>query len=270
MSIPRIRTHLLNHHIPRRKLISPHRPNALPSFFLPILHNRHNSSASPAPAPSPPPPSPPALSPISESLRTSMRALPHPVVILTTAAVAAPTSTGHGITLSTLTCVSLHPHALITFNIKTPSKTSRSMHKHGSFCIHVLRTTPHSAHIANVFAQLAASHDRKLSPWTQLRGQIERDPDTGVPMLGLEDGVISRWRCERYQVVEVEDHEIWVGRVVQIDDLTGGKGEGLMYQNRRFRRVGDVVVAELTKPGEEVKFGQEEEEEEEKKTKEAV
>ncbi|KAF8522070.1 flavin reductase like domain-containing protein [Trichophaea hybrida] len=270
MSIPRIRTYLLNHHIPQRKLISPHRPKAF--FFLPILHNWHNSSASHTPAPSPPP-SPPVLSPISESLRTSMRALPHPVVILTTAAVVPPTSTGHGITLSTLTCVSLHPHALITFNIKTPSKTSRSMHKHGSFCIHVLHTTPHSAHIANVFAQLAASHNRKLSPWTQLRGQIERDPDTGVPMLGLEDGVISRWRCERYQVVEVEDHEIWVGRVVQIDDLTGGKSEGLMYQNRRFRRVGDEVVAELTKLGEEVNVDQQEEvnvDQEEEKAKEAV
>jgi len=132
------------------------------------------------------------------------------------------------------------------------------MHAHGNFCIHILRASPHSAHTANVFAQLAASHDMKLSPWTQLRGQVERDPDTGAPILGPGDGVISRWRCERYKVVEVEDHEIWVGRVVGIEDLTGGKGEGLMYQNQRFRQVGSEVVVELTKP-EEVKVAQEEE-----------
>jgi len=83
-------------------------------------------------------------------------------------------------------------------------------------------------------------------------------------VLTAEDDVMARWGCEKYQVYEVEDHEIWVGRVKEVEVLVAG-GEvdedehGLMYVNRRFRTVGREMVAEFRKPGEEAEDGSEEE-----------
>ncbi|CCX30545.1 Similar to Uncharacterized protein C1071.11; acc. no. Q9UTQ4 [Pyronema omphalodes CBS 100304] len=185
-----------------------------------------------------------------------MRSLPHPVIILTTPPLPSSSDTtgpahdptGHGITLSTLTCLSLAPYPLVSFNIKTPSRTSLSLHNSGRFCIHVMSSSPHSAHVANIFAQLAASHTTKQSPWEKLRGKTE--VVDGVPTMGREDGVLSRWSVVTEKYVDVQDHEVWVGRVVGVEELAGEEGKGLMYQNRRFRNVGEEVVPEFGGMGE--------------------
>lgn len=202
-----------------------------------------------------------------------MRSLSHPVVILT--------SGDHcGMTLSTLTCLSLRPLPLITFNVQTPSASSRAMHARGSFVIHLLRASPHAAHVARAFAGSHSNTNASTgatapgtttpgtaAPWSLLRAPVERHPTTGVPLLGAEDGVLARLACTQHKVVQVQDHEVWVGRVVTIEDLAGGaaggpeeeEGEpGLMYQNRRFRRVGTELVAEFMRPGQEVRVGEEE------------
>lgn len=197
-----------------------------------------------------------------------MRSLSHPVVILT--------SGDHcGMTLSTLTCLSLRPLPLVTFNVQTPSASSRAMHARGSFVIHLLRASPHAAYVARAFASSHSNTNASTgatavpgtaAPWSLLRAPIERHPTTGVPLLGAEDGVLARLACTQHRVVQVQDHEVWVGRVVAIEDLAGGaaggaeeEGEpGLMYQNRRFRRVGAELVAEFMRPGQEVRVGEEE------------
>jgi len=190
-----------------------------------------------------------------------MRSLPYPVVILTTtaspstssaSASTTPTSSGVGITLSTLTCLSLSPHPLISFNIKTPSRTSSAIHTHpsGAFTVHVLSSTPHAAFVADAFAQVSAAPGEKADPWRKLRGTVEVHASTGVPELGREDGVVARWRCRRHDVLQVEDHEIWVGRVVGMEVL-GGEGEAALgYADRRFRVMGEVVVPEFGREGE--------------------
>ena len=195
-------------------------------------------------------------------------------------------------TLSTLTCLSLHPLPLVTFNVQTPSASSRAMHDHGSFVIHLLRASPHAAHVARAFAgshtettittttttnttintnaatntAINTSHSK---PWSLLRGPVELHPATGVPLLSAEDSVLARLACTPHTVVQVQDHEIWVGRVVAIEHLAGGAADGadgadgagepgLMYQNRRFRRVGAELVAEFMRPGQEVRVEEEE------------
>ncbi|KAI5810817.1 flavin reductase like domain-containing protein [Pyronema omphalodes] len=262
----------------------------------PTQQCRHNSSSTAAPVLTPPPqPQPQPLSQISQQLRTSMRSLPYPVIILTTPPIPSssssspattptpPTPTiGHGITLSSLSCLSLSPYPLITFNIKTPSRTSLSLHATGKFTIHILSATPHSAFVAGLFAQLDTAYAEKMSPWERLRGNVElRD---GVPVMGRGDAVVSRWDVVKERCVEVQDHEIWVGRVVGVEELgeettittttelselteltaaavgkdlattstTAAAGDGLtkekepitglMYQNRKFRQVGEEVI----------------------------
>jgi flavin reductase (DIM6/NTAB) family NADH-FMN oxidoreductase RutF len=185
-----------------------------------------------------------------------MRSLPSPVTILTTTSPLSP-SPGVGITLSTLTCLSLSPHPLITFNIKLPSATSTALHAHPSkaFCIHLLSATPHAAFLAESFAQLAANGpNQKASPWRKLLGGAEKwAEEDGVPMLGAADAVVSRLRCRAEKVMLVEDHEIWVGKVVGVEDFAGKRVEGrvgLGYADRVFRGVGTRIWPDFGDVGE--------------------
>lgn len=212
-----------------------------------------------------------------------MRLLPHPVVILT-----APPD--RGITLSTLTCLSLHPYPLISFNVKTPSSCSAAMHREGWFVVHVLRSSPHAAHLANVFAQIGAPAGVKEGGgmWSQVlecedvvgaeaaaagdksSSGSDTDGDGDAVrgrVIGRADGVVDRLWCEKVRVVQVEDHEIWVARVTEVErvaddggDGGAGPGLGLMYVDRRFHDVGGEVVPEHGRLGEEVEVGAPEDE----------
>ncbi|KAI5795724.1 flavin reductase like domain-containing protein [Geopyxis carbonaria] len=264
-----------------RRLRIPPPPRLSPCISNLALTRRANSTAPPKST------APPPLSPVSAALRQTMRLLPHPVIILTAPAPPtsssptstststtstssnAPTSTsstsasanstpppGVGITLSTLTCLSLSPHPLITFNIKTPSRTSAAMHSTHTFTAHILSPSPHSAHLANAFAQLGAGAAGKRDVWAEIDGGGRVRDERGVPVLGVQEGVLTRLVCETETVVTVADHEIWVGRVVRVEGVGAG-GEvqegvyGLMYANRRFRKVGGEVRAEFGRGEEE-------------------
>ncbi|KAA8908632.1 flavin reductase like domain-containing protein [Sphaerosporella brunnea] len=215
-------------HLPLPRL----RTNA-PLLPPPPQQRRSYSSSSP----------PPPLSELSEALRKSMRLLPHPVAILTTSSAAS--TPGVGITLSTLTCLSLSPDPLVSFNIKLPSSTSAHLHSHPSrsFCLHLLSASPHAAFLAESFAQLNARRGEKVDPWTRLLGGV--DVWEAVPMLGGADGVVVRLRCRGEKVVTVADHEIWVGKVFGVEELVerswGDARVALGYADQRFRGVGSAI-----------------------------
>jgi Flavin reductase like domain len=70
-------------------------------------------------------------------------------------------------------------------------------------------------------------------------------------LLEKEGGeVMFRLRCETYRTVQVEDHQFWVGKVVKVEnggaeEAKRGGGEewfSLMYSDRHFRDVGEIVV----------------------------
>jgi hypothetical protein len=100
--------------------------------------------------------------------------------------------------------------------------------------------------LAESFAQLAANGpNQKTSPWRKLLGGAEKwAEEDGVPMLGAADAVVSRLRCRAEKVMLVEDHEIWVGKVVGVEDFAGKRVEervGLGYADRVFRGVGQRI-----------------------------
>ncbi|TGZ82392.1 hypothetical protein EX30DRAFT_394710 [Ascodesmis nigricans] len=217
--------------------------------------------------------SPPSESPdaVSTALRHTMRILSHPVVILT-----APPD--RGITLSSLTCLSLHPHPLVSFNIKKPSSCSEAMHDSGVFAVHIMKSTGHAAHLANIFAQVGMARGKKRRPWDEVLdlesvatwGDPQRlqneDSGKGWLVIGKGDGVDTRLWCGKEKVLEVGDHEIWVARVLEVEkvaDLAEGEGAGmasLMYVDRRFHHVGEEVVPEHGSLGQEVDVGAPEDE----------
>lgn len=98
----------------------------------------------------------------------------------------------------------------------------------GVFTVHVLRSTPHAARLALLFARPWAAD----SVWEGVRGDLK---EKGV--LGVEDDVLYRIRCETYRIVQVADHQVWVGRVRGVDVLAeGGKKAGvLVYAEGAFR-----------------------------------
>lgn len=62
-------------------------------------------------------------------------------------------------------------------------------------------------------------------------------------LLGREEDVLYRLRCETYRSAQIEDHQFWVGKVVGVDLLVGEEeaGFGLMYAEGMFRDVGRKV-----------------------------
>lgn len=49
--------------------------------------------------------------------------------------------------------------------------------------------------------------------------------------------------CQKHQVMRVHDHEIWVAKVVGVDNrsLVHGADEAMLYQKRHFKQVGKEI-----------------------------
>ncbi|PWW75342.1 hypothetical protein C7212DRAFT_202663 [Tuber magnatum] len=112
-----------------------------------------------------------------------------------------------------------------------------AMSASGAFTVHVLRSTTWAAHIASLFSKAKLS----ASPWESVRDSQLREQG----LLGRDEDVLYRLRCETYRSVQIEDHQFWVGRVVAVDFLVGERetGLGLMYAEGMFRDVGREVGA---------------------------
>ncbi|CUS09241.1 unnamed protein product [Tuber aestivum] len=110
-----------------------------------------------------------------------------------------------------------------------------AMSASGAFTVHVLLSTARAAHIASLFSKAKLS----TSPWESVRDSQLREQG----LLGRDEDVLYRLRCETYRSVQVEDHQFWVGRVVGVDFLVGEEetGFGLMYAEGMFRNVGREV-----------------------------
>ncbi|KAG0639215.1 hypothetical protein HOY80DRAFT_1001151 [Tuber brumale] len=110
-----------------------------------------------------------------------------------------------------------------------------AMSTSGTFIVHILRSTTRAAHIASLFSKSKLP----ASPWESVRDPQLREQG----LLGRDEDVLYRLRCETYRSAQIEDHHFWVGRVVGVDLLVGEKeaGFGLMYAEGMFRDVGREV-----------------------------
>ncbi|KAF8422396.1 flavin reductase like domain-containing protein [Tirmania nivea] len=88
---------------------------------------------------------------IADQVRGVLRHMVHPVVILTTSTSPSPND-WRAMTLSSFTSLSLDPHPLITFNIKTPSACASAMHARKRFIVHAMLPTTRAADFAARFS----------------------------------------------------------------------------------------------------------------------
>ena len=75
-----------------------------------------------------------------------------------------------------------------------------------------------------------------MSPFDSLQlGQDYNLNADGVPVLEDVERVLV---CARHEVFGVQDHEIWVGKVLEVLEKADGKSGGLLNYNRGFHKVG--------------------------------
>ncbi|BFZ60800.1 hypothetical protein YB2330_001852 [Saitoella coloradoensis] len=176
-----------------------------------------------------------------------MRSLPQPVVIITTADPNSPLNR-RGLTLSSLTSLSLHPIPLLSFNIRLPSRASALLHRSGRFVVHILPASRPFAELCGAFAtsEYTASRDEEFKdPWAM--GHEWMASEEGQPVL---EGALVKMHCKVRRTVEVGDHEVWVGEVTKVDNNQKEGEYGLLYCDRKYRSVVGVVE-ELTSGKEE-------------------
>jgi hypothetical protein len=240
-------------------------------LFHPQAHEKRPSSkktkrkkAKPAPEPKPEP-----EPPLSTDLRTLMRTLPHPVVLLTTSLPVGPGVPNRheqyrAMSLSSFTTVTLSPQPTISFNIRTPSHTFPAIPKNGNFMIHILAATPAGAKLAGMFTSGGGGVDvfKKIHEGKKEGKGIKvvehemvvklkngsRHQLIVTPRLEAE-GVVRVLRCEvpywnPRGGWKVGDHQLVFGVVREVL----GEGEegvnGLGYADGRYRGLGEVIEVE--------------------------
>lgn len=146
-------------------------------------------------------------------------------------------------TMSSFTSLTLSPTPLITFNIATPSRTLDAIRTSGAFTVHVLAGDARGAAVASHFTR------------GNLGGNVLEgfeggcDEEGGSPVLTSE-GVMFALRCKVLKdaaeggLIRVRDHVIVVGEVMEMVPVAGEMGFGLVYGDRQYRQIGEVLENE--------------------------
>lgn len=204
----------------------------------------------------------------AEDMKLALRALAHPVVLITSQLMTSATL-GHrndalpfsrGMTVSSFNSVTLTPNPIVSFNIRIPSRTWDAISSSGHFNAHVLDATPEGAALAHAFT---LPYERPDEPFFRVRrmgASISIGPkNRPSPLLRL-DGAISATigaKVLRDKCVEIGDHMVVVAEASRVR-LLGAKSEavgkqsageiaaGLTYGRRQYRSVGaEIQPAEL-------------------------
>lgn len=180
---------------------------------------------------------------LTEQLRAVMRLLPHSVVVCTSTRDAAL----RAMTMSSFTSLTLEPSPLVTFNVKTPSRTLEAIAASQRFNIHVLAGTPAGAALADHFTKGNLGDDVLFQGLQDVT--CEKPVGEEPPVLKGE-AVLYVLRCKlmydapMHGLMRVRDHVIVAGEVVQMIPGSGEREFGLVYGDRRYRGVGGVISNE--------------------------
>lgn len=196
---------------------------------------------------------------ISTHVRHAMRRIPHPVVVITSAAPTqpedAPETAFRAMTVSSFNTVTLDPTPLVSFNVRVPSATHSAMTVSGFFLAHLLAANETGAAIAHTLAKGGQSQGQAFQSLVE-RGdavQIFSGLKTaGAPLLA-GSGVLQVLRCRTLEGkdVEIGDHRVVVAEVVSVMSKPSSGGSaasdqamGLSYCDRGYRALGDPIDPE--------------------------
>ncbi|KAG0164757.1 hypothetical protein DFQ28_004109 [Apophysomyces sp. BC1034] len=170
---------------------------------------------------------------VTDEVRSIMRKVPQPVVVVTTSNTNDATNR-RGITVSSFTSICLHPEPLVSFCVRIPSRASELLHSSGSMVVNMLSHEQVQQSVA--FSSPNADQFKDVPFYD--------DPTTGLPVLM---GTLGSMYCKVFNVLPLGDHELWITKVVRVEEGVGsahGKREEaqpLLYYDRRYRSVGEQV-----------------------------
>lgn len=188
---------------------------------------------------------------MSHLFRQAMQKLSYPTMIVTAGIQKGTKPVDfHGLTISSMTSLSINPKPLIQFNIKTPSSTSTDIKRNRLFAIHFLEPTSNNIDLArhfsrgtkdiltNPFSTLVADKDYMLYSNDELGPK-----DVVIPLLNKTGKILI---CNSKNIFTVQDHEIWVGEVLKIlaepeEGILQSEHGGLLHCMSRFFKLGDLI-----------------------------
>lgn len=187
-----------------------------------------------------------------QKFRESMGCIGNQAMILTSACdKSLPHDLFRGVTLSSVTSLSLKPYPLLQFNLQLPSFTSESLHANQHFAIHLLKPDAQSVKLARIFSKGAMKHHQsgKIVPTQPFKGLAESkqyetyqlgNSDLVIPLLKNTERIFV---CKKKNVFKVGDHEIWVGQVedIVVNEQNGTVTGGVLYCNRGFHVLGGKI-----------------------------
>jgi flavin reductase (DIM6/NTAB) family NADH-FMN oxidoreductase RutF len=205
----------------------------------------------------------------SDGLRHMMRHMPHSVVVVTACRETdsplepiedpenyPPTLSPFykdfcGVTISSMTSVTLGPPAIVSFNLRIPSKTLSGILQHKVFRIHLLGALPSGAEVAHAFTkQKHADSFKYLAERGRWIGVGNRPvPDEIAPLIDGK-GVKARLLCRVMpeKCIEVGDHMVVIATVEKTYVNPDDHGEpsfkpqlALMYSNQSYKRHGEII-----------------------------
>ncbi|RKF62224.1 Uncharacterized protein OnM2_035015 [Erysiphe neolycopersici] len=137
-------------------------------------------------------------------------------------------SKGIGMTLSSVSTVTLQPEPIISFNIKKPSHTLEALKYHGHFLIHFPSCSKAGALLANTFSRGGKTYQHDPHLQEEMRTSFDRS--TPLTVLNVDGQKISLpallppnypvnyvLKCEVYDrvngYIHIADHMLVVGKV---------------------------------------------------------
>ncbi|KAG9662479.1 hypothetical protein KCU95_g4227, partial [Aureobasidium melanogenum] len=159
--------------------------------------------------------------PIKDKYKATMRCVPSSVVVLTTS-VSSSTSdidSLRGMTVSSLSSVTLEPEPVISFSIRGPSRTLDCIIAGQPFAVNFLSGYPVGAQIADIFSK---PHEHPSQPFhavqdLNLAKIYVQDGDSAPPNIGGKH-VPARFTCELLpgKSLEIGDHTVIFARVTKV------------------------------------------------------
>lgn len=188
---------------------------------------------------------------LAQDVRSSLRSLTHPVVLITSYVNDAkkqlsPDESARGVTVSSFNTVTLDTQPIVSFNIRVPSRTWDAISHSGKLSVHLLEASSRGAAVAHVFTK---PYDRPEMGFEELRKmglQVQIDSSGQAPIVSDEQGaVLARFEADLLpeKCMTVGDHVVVLAEVKNVASEVhgGGDTDGLAYARRGYRARGDEI-----------------------------
>lgn len=186
---------------------------------------------------------------IMDKFRQTMRSVPSPVAVLTAslATVEDEKARFRGMTVSSFTAVSVSPEPIISFNIRTPSRTLEALDSYSKFYLHIPAANILGKTIADAFTKPHADPTQTFRDLSATKGIEVREEHGYLPSIHGH-GILVRYLCQiiKDKTVSIGDHVVlfaWVKHVFKanVDSSAKYPPAGLSYVHGTYSRASELV-----------------------------